>query len=194
MWENLIIDGYRFDTPENYKEAKKEAEAIQYIRAKSDLNKPEVVYQVYSRLLDKQTMHTVIGLQFLKELRLRLLKSGKYAETELAPIAARPFYGYANGKKSGEAAAEQTAGKPAKAVMHYKNRLRNARIVIIGLAAIIIAMFFITLTSKNSPFTDEEIRLQDKYSAWEEELTEREKKLEEAGKPNAGELPEEADK
>lgn len=48
------------------------------------------------------------------------------------------------------------------------------RIINAFLILIIIGMFVSVLLSKNSPFTDAEIKIRDKYSAWEKQLTDRE--------------------
>ena len=55
-----------------------------------------------------------------------------------------------------------------------QGKLRNLRIINAFLILIIIGMFVSVLLSNNSPFTDAEVKIQNKYSAWEKELSERE--------------------
>lgn len=65
--------------------------------------------------------------------------------------------------------------KKARGIADYNRDLvKKLKIVIVGLCVIIAVLFGIALYNKNITFINEEITFQDKYSAWEEELLERE--------------------
>ena len=53
-------------------------------------------------------------------------------------------------------------------------QVKSLRIIILVLVAVIIGMFGITLTSNLPTIVDYETKLQNKYAAWEQQLTERE--------------------
>lgn len=88
MWENLNVNGFHFDSAAEYAEAKHEAEIIQYLRDKMDINDPQIAFKVYIKLLERQNLHTVIGISFLKELRDRIVESGIIEDSELKYIHA----------------------------------------------------------------------------------------------------------
>lgn len=73
--------------------------------------------------------------------------------------------------------------KKARNIADYNRGIvKRLKIIIAGLAALIILLFVLALYNKNITFTNEEIAVQDKYSAWAEELTERERIVEEKEK------------
>ncbi len=53
-------------------------------------------------------------------------------------------------------------------------KLRNMRIVTFFLGFVIVVMFLIAVFGPNSPLEDAEVKAQNKYAAWEQELKERE--------------------
>lgn len=59
----------------------------------------------------------------------------------------------------------------------YKDRFTKSVILNIALVAAIIAMVIITLTSKNPNIINYETNLEDKYSAWQEQLQSQEASL-----------------
>ncbi len=204
MWDNLTVNGFHFETAAEYAEAKKEHEAIEYICSKMDVNNPETAFKVYYKLLERKNLHTIVGYSFLKELRDRIAESGIISESELRSINApkvsnRPEQDNTVGDETSleidthtTAAAtneqavasmpgskERSKEKKLKAVAdYYRFKNRNCHIVIAALAVIIIVIFAITYYRGGLDFTDTEIMVQNKYSAWAEELAEKEAKLE----------------
>lgn len=69
MWNNLTVKGFQFDNSADYAEAKREAEAIDYIASKMNLNDPQIALKVYYKFLERNNFHTVVGISFLKQLR-----------------------------------------------------------------------------------------------------------------------------
>ena len=59
----------------------------------------------------------------------------------------------------------------------YKSRFTTSVIINLALVVVIIAMIIITLTSKNPNIINYETKLQDKYSAWQEQLQSEEASL-----------------
>lgn len=86
MWDSLTVNGFSFDSSEEYEEAKKESEAIGYICAKMDISDPKTALKVYYKLLERKNLHTIIGFTFLKELRDIIISSGLIEPKNLKPI------------------------------------------------------------------------------------------------------------
>lgn len=172
------FQGYSFDTAKEMDLAKKEAESIEYIKAKMELNNREKARVLYDNLIEKQSFITPIGIQFMKEL-----------QQDLSMFSSKPLEGVPVHLSLGNAKHEQ--GKLTKGFIteskernkqvndYYQTKLRNSRIMNLGFILIILAMFLVVLFGKNSPLTDAEKKLQDKYASWEEQLKEKEQLLQE---------------
>jgi hypothetical protein len=169
------VAGYSFSDIRDYKEAKREEESIEYIKANTDLNDLNKAIKLYHRLVERKTLKTVVGFAFLKELQERILQEGIIAKENMPCIQIeknqKPIRAY-----SGEIDHEQEQRHLA-IIADYKVKLRNSRIICGFLAAIIVAMLLIAIFSDRSMFSNYENKILDKYSAWEEELNAREKAL-----------------
>ena len=199
MWNDLTVNGFHFDNAGEYADAKKENETIEYISSKMNLSDPEVAFKVYYKLLERQNLHTIVGFSFLKELRDRIIKSGIIKEEELRSINA-PKVTLA-GKTEDKSVGDETSleigslvkensdvpivsqditrskskEKRLKAVADYY-RLKNKRCYIVITALIFVIIIFIGISyyRGNLNFDDAEVAVQNKYSAWAEELAEKE--------------------
>ena len=214
MWDNLTIKGFHFNSAKEYADAKKESDTIDYICSKMDIKNPEIALKVYIKLLDRQTMSTVLGICFLKQLRDTVLASNMIDEQELKTIHSPSFAPEEDSTEFGDKTAllnsetaseyassveselpEESDDKPSDAMKrlnrdlsnslnkekearnmigYLKSKIKKLWLLIAGLAAIIALLFAIAVHNNNLVFVDEEIALQDKYSAWEEDLSSRE--------------------
>jgi len=59
----------------------------------------------------------------------------------------------------------------------YHNKVKKCYYIIAALAAVIVILFILAISSKSLPFSDTEEAIQDKYAAWAEELSAREEAL-----------------
>lgn len=174
------IAGYYFADTHAFKEAKREAETVEYIRANTDLNNMNKTLKLYHKLVERNTLKTVIGYEFLKELKLRIIAGGIITEDSLPPIKIereeKEIRAY-----SGEIDhdAEQ---RHLEMIENYRMKLRNSIIVSAFLLVIILAMIVISIFSDRSKFVNNENQILDKYSAWEEQLDAREKALDDREK------------
>ncbi len=173
MGERFVIREYEFDTKAEWEEAKREEESIGYIRSKVDLGKVDQVEKLYRKLIEKRSLITPIGMDFLQELRSSLLRAGK-KEEELPPI----YISLPRKKKVRPSQlSDGNVQKYQLLAESYRVKLRNARIVIAFMTIIIIAMFAVTMFGPNTPLADAEERAQDRYAAWAQELDAKEKEL-----------------
>lgn len=88
MRENLTVNGFHFDSAMEYAEAKHEADTINCICSRMDITNPEISFKVYCKLLDRNTLHTIVGMSFLKKLRDNIIESGIVEESALKFIHA----------------------------------------------------------------------------------------------------------
>ena len=88
MWENLTVKGFSFESAAEYSEAKHEAESIDYICSRMDADNPEIALKIYTKLLERNNLHTIVGISFLKVLRDRITAAGICSDEELRSIHA----------------------------------------------------------------------------------------------------------
>lgn len=174
MAGRFVLGNYSYDTKAEWEEAKKEEESIKYIRSKTNLNDAATVAKLYQAMVTKKTFITPTGMNFMIELREFLLKSGQFTAEEIPGVPV--LLPRKKGKRAIEFEEENENKNKMRASL-YQQKLKNARIVIGVLAAVIITLFLITAFGPNSPFVDAEIKVQNKYAAWEQELTQRENEL-----------------
>ena len=132
------LQGYCFTDVEEYREAKREAESIDYIRAKTDLEDLNKVTKLYYKLVDKQTFQSVIGYEFLKELQDKILDGGISTSDTIPWIKV-------SRRSSASVIQPDGNGKYQKLAEEYRIRHRNSRIINIFMSVIIAAMLFISL-------------------------------------------------
>lgn len=166
------FDGYGYATAKEMDLAKKEAVSIAYIKSRTDFKDREKLKKLYEGLIEKQSFVTPTGINFLREIQKEL---NAFSDKTVSPVFVTvPTYmkkgAFGRSESFQQMSEDQKQGK--KDILQGK--LRNLRIINAFLILIIIGMFVSVLLSNNSPFTDAEVKIQNKYSAWEKELSERE--------------------
>lgn len=179
------IDGFKFSSKKEYERACKEKETIEYIVANTNMSDMKAVLKVYNKAVDKKSFQTVIGLEFVQNMRKRLISSGIVTEKQIANV---PII-----QKKVEAGSKVSIDKDVavKNMEKYKNayeaekagrKIRNMAIAF--LTVLLIAVIIITVKSKYSVFTyftDYELNMEneliDKYEKWEQTLSDKEKIL-----------------
>lgn len=182
------IGDYSFSNKADYERALKEKEAISYIVANTNMADMKSVLKVYNRSVEKKSFQTVLGLEFVRNMRKNLINSGLVSEDTIQTVPVPPAGG-GNKPKADNSFAQDAAEKYKLAYEneHAGRTIRN--MVIVFLVVIIGAMMFITYNSKYSVFTyftdykaDMENELVDKYQEWRNQLEEKEKELNEREK------------
>ena len=162
---------------ESYEKAKKEQETIIYMKAHTNFNNINQVIKVYNKAIEKKMFSTIIGYEFLKQVRNLIIKKGNMEESEIAPV---PII---TEKKNTNLAFEQKQKEKYK--MLYENEKTNKTILkaaIVVLVIVVAAMIYISRNGKNSIISDYENKIINQYEEWEIELEEREKVIEEKEK------------
>lgn len=175
------VAGYSFEDSHEYKEAKREQETVDYIRANTDLSDINKVLKLYNKLVERKTLKSVVGIIFLNELRDNILKAGIVTIDNLPDIKIEkqiaPIRVYDNVLE------HEQENKHLAMIEDYRIKLKNSRIINAFLAIIIVAMILITVFMDRSMYSIYENKIIDKYEAWQQELESREAAL--ADKENA---------
>lgn len=176
-----VVYGYHFSDANEYKDAKREAETIEYIKANTDLNDLNKALKLYHRLVEKKTLNTIVGYGFLKELQEKIIQSGIIGNDKLPSIPIKKEEKKINGRVQLSNLEEGREKKFKTLAENYRIKLRNSRIINAFLVLIIAVMIIITLTSDRSlvVMPEEDTELVDQYAQWKEELDAREKAIEE---------------
>lgn len=174
MKSELQVDGFLFFNAEDAQLALKEKKQVEYLRNHMDLSAPKNMLMIYEKANKERLFRTPIGISYLQELRMQLLKAG-VSEEELSCI-----HLYANFEPR-----LRTKTEPVKQriVQSKKEELKKkfyfSVLLNVLLVAAVIAMFVITVNSSQPNILNYESALQNRYAAWEQELTEREKVIRE---------------
>ncbi len=175
----LVVNGYSFETQEEYDKALEEKKSIERLMKKVNLDKGELLVALYSGLITQNKLSTVIGLEYLCRLR-DLIINKKYAKAaDLPPIQTGSFkaeraVGYKLADTKQRLQDEKTQSQK------YKDRARTLFIFNIALFIVIAVMMYIATTGNNVNILNYERKLVDKYASWDAQLTEREQQVREA--------------
>ncbi|MBQ4232031.1 MAG: hypothetical protein II699_02025 [Lachnospiraceae bacterium] len=168
--DTFYVDGFSFSTREEYNLAVREQKNITSIRTKMDLSDKDSVLTIYKRLVSKNMLVTPIGVEFMRELRLKLINEFGVEETDIPNIKVERKETSSLAKKQNEFTHDQLL----KEVRELMSALKRRNILIVGLIVIIVGMFLIAFFAPNTGYVGYEDRIISKYSEWEEELEARE--------------------
>jgi len=181
-----IVDGFAFDTDEKAEIAAKESQGVAFIRGKTDFDNIELVLQVYHKILDQNMFKTSVGLRFLFELQSLLIENPFINDEDIKPIDVEQILKLEPKKEenpnSNKKKPKKVSNKKIESENKTKNKLQISLIVNAGLVIAIVAMFVITLTSKNNNFIKNNSEQVNQLASWEQELTEREQQIREKEK------------
>lgn len=171
--KQFIVDQYLFESEEEYELAQEEKKKIQYIDEHTDYRAVENVAVLYKRMVETSMFQTPIGYAYLERLREFLVRSG--AKTDNLPNIPIKAKLSVSGRKQ-----LIHDNKRLKEELEKKKRTNLITILVCcALVVVVIALFAIAMTSDNPNILNYENAILDKYSAWEQELTERENKVRE---------------
>ena len=162
----FIVDGFSFEDEDLYKEAKKEAEGVRYMKARVNLQYPERVLQIYCRMVEQNMFQTQVGYAYLLELQDYLYTMPQISNDDVPPIPVRTIVRVSDASGTTEALREENRKS--------RGAFRWSVIVNFFAAAVILVMFAIAMSSSSPTVLNYENELQNKYASWEQELKERE--------------------
>ena len=177
--EKYAVDGYVFETEQEYNDALNEKRGVDYMRSRTNMNNIASVQEIYEKVLEKSIFKTPIGYNFMRELQDILVKSSLVDSDEIKNIKVDK-----SADKKVLESNKQLKDKLKNVEVEYKNRFFNSVVLNVALIILIILIIAITNNSKNANVLNYKNRLDAEYTskendlaAWEEELEEREKLL-----------------
>ena len=173
------VDGFSFEDEAIAELAKKEEEGVRFIKERTALNNPEVVFKLYNKLLDQNLFVTPVGQQFLVELQNILVSSNYISCEEIPPI-----------KVAGPVTAKENEIEPPikgstkkidkKVGDDFRRPFYIALFFAIVFGVSVIGMFLINELSNNSVnIINYREEILNEYAEWEAELNEKEEELRE---------------
>jgi hypothetical protein len=178
------INGFLFETEEEAQKAKKEMDAIRYIRSQTKMNDPDVVLRLYDKLVKQNYFETPVGIEFLRNLQVQLNAVPYIKKEDIAPI---PIPNQTLEKEKDQKLARHEARekhteekkwiaeKKAVSERRYRKLFHVTTILCAMLIAIVVGMFVITYRSgTDMNIYNYEQQVIDKYESWEQELEQRE--------------------
>lgn len=171
MGNVIVVEGYSFTDENMARQAQTEAEGVQYVKARTDMSKPDQVFNVYHRLLQQRMFQTPVGYAYLKELQeyLKTMPGIRSEDIKPIPIAANLVVNDTRG----------IADRWRRRLEKEQNKLQISIVANFAFALSILIMFVITATSGQTTILNYEKKLQDRYAQWEQQLTQREKAIRE---------------
>ena len=171
------VDGFVFEDEETAQIARKEEEGIRFIKQRTALDNPEVVLNLYKKLLEQELFVTPVGIRFLTELQNILLASVYIARDEIPPIPVNTTRSKKEEKPTNSVGALKSIEE--KNGGEYKKPFLVATFCAIVLAISIVGMFVINAISGNNVnIINYREELLNEYSSWENELKTEAERLE----------------
>ena len=171
-----IVEGFQFGTEQDANLAKNEKLRVERLEERLDYNSPEMIYAVYKKAVDNRVFKTPVGYEFLKKLQKILVQNPNFDKN----IDEIPVQGVYSLRESTAPAALRVKASTAKPKPTKKAIGLRASLFINAVLLLLIAlMFYISMESSNPTVLNYERAVQNKYSEWEKELSERESAIRE---------------
>lgn len=182
-----VVEGFAFASENEAEVAKKEREGIRYIKEKTNMSTPDMVLQIYNKMVREKMFVTSVGYAYLFDLQEYLRTNPTIKDEDILPIeVVHPTLqeSLKEEKQKHQVQMQELKKKTAKKPLTdaaLQGKYKLSLLVNLILTISVVAMFLISATSGHPTILNYEEELLNHYSAWEQELTEREAALREAG-------------
>ena len=182
-----VVEGFAFTSEKEAEQAKKEREGIRYIKEKTNMSNPDMVLQIYNKMVREKMFVTAVGYAYLFDLQEYLRTNLQINDEDILPIGiVHPTIqeSLKEEKQKHQLQIQEMKKKATKkpaSDAEMQNKYKLSLLVNLILAISVAFMFVISATSGHPTILNYEEELINRYSAWEQELTEREAILREAG-------------
>lgn len=157
--------------------AEKEQRQIAYLENKLDYQNPEQILAVLQKLIEEKSFKTPIGIFYLKKMQDSLMNRVNFNKERIPHIPVNMPCEYTVPEKRPELESVKRTTKKRQEIQKSNYKLSIVLNVILIIALII--MFWVTLQSETPNMINYRISIENKYAAWEQELTERENHIRE---------------
>jgi len=175
---NYIVGGYDFLSEYDAQKASLDMSKIKLLEERVKASKPVDIKAVYEKAIENKIFKSPIGWHYLAGLRDKLYEYG-FSEEDIIPI---PIPVSLTRHSAFENLSVKQRIRPE--IKDTKGEFKRLFPVILNvfLIIVVIAMFIIASTSDSDNIINYKRNITNRYSAWEQELTEREKEVRKAEK------------
>lgn len=170
-----IVEGFYFAEAKEAQKAKQEAEGVLYIKSKLNMDNPKMLVKMYHKVIEEHLFETAVGLTFLKELRDYILEFPEIEEKMLAPIAVE----HTQEKVKRQEQWDKREEKSRKEAQKIRKKLGISLCANLFLVIMAAGMLVINFSSKHPNIINYENQIIEKYTQWEQELSQRERAVKE---------------
>jgi hypothetical protein len=171
--KDLTVDGFEFATPEDAKIAQSEKLRIEKIELKLDYSDTAMVNAVLQKAIETRVFKTPLGYEFMHRLQ-NVVKDNPPEGEEIPDIPVYGAFSLRDNTPIVEKKVEPSKKKPEKPKPKEFYSRRTSIIINVLLLVLVCAMFVITMYGESPNILNYERALQNRYSQWEEELSDRE--------------------
>lgn len=132
---------------------------------------------LYNQIIDRKLFTTLVGLNYLKELQQFLYLNDEVPNDKIRPIPINQDTQIAIDRRREQLEHRSELRDLSIKVANYKNKYTKVLIVNVFLVIAIVIMFLMLKTSSNPNIINYEVRIQDKYAQWQEQLESQEASL-----------------
>lgn len=175
---NFIVGGYEFVTEIDAQKGAMDQNKIKLLNTRAKATRPQDIKAIYEKAIENKIFKTPIGWNYLMNLRGKLIESG-FPEEELMPI---PLGVSITRHSAIENLSVRQRIKPEKKKVSPEFKTVFPIILSGFLAILVIVMFLITLLGESDNIINYRRNITNRFASWEQDLTEREKKVREAEK------------
>lgn len=174
----IVVGGYEFVSENDAQKGQMDLSKIKLLEARAKVSRPNEIKAVYEKAIENKIFKTPIGWGYLMDLRKKLLESGM-KEEDLIPIPLNVSI-TRHSAMDNLSARQRMLPDPSKKESPFK---RIFPIVLnVVLAILVVIMFLIAASGENDNIINYKRNVTNRYSGWEQDLTEREKAVREAEK------------
>lgn len=168
--DDLVVGGYRFATVADAETARMELKKVENLEQRLDYRKPQNVLLVYNRAVENRVFLTPIGLSYLHKMQKEMKKWGVPAD-KIQPV---PLHGTFSNKTANSRVIRSSV---AKRHPEYHGRFVTSVLINVVLVLLVAGMIAIAWNSDTPNIINYRQAVENEYSGWEQELTEREREL-----------------
>lgn len=159
--QGFEAEGFYFPNQTEAKTATKEKKQVDYIESKLNYSNLQQVYSIYEKAIADQIFRTPVGVIYLKHLQNHLNNHREELGKEIPPIPVRTVKNIRRPDTREEIAKRK-----------WGTRFSISLNVLLAIA--VAFMFYVALSSDNPNILNYETALENRYSAWEQQLSQRE--------------------
>ncbi len=176
--DKLIVGGYEFLSENDAQKAEMDLSKIKVLEGRVKASRPNDIKAVYEKSIENKIFKTPIGWGYLVGLRRKLLESG-FKEEDLTPIPLNVSMTRHSALDTLNVKQRIIPAEPKKSTNFktiFSIILNIVLLILVGL------MFYIATASETDNIINYRKNITNRYSSWEQDLTDREKAVREAEK------------